>query len=77
MFDRLFGNRTTGPDAAERTPPGQYLTQKLPVLHYGGVPAADLAAWDLRVFGLVEAPVTLTWEQFRTLPRAQVKASTA
>jgi len=69
MFDRLFGNRPTDPDAAERTPPGQYLTEKFPVLHYGSVPRIDLATWDFRVFGLVDAPVTLTWEQYRALPR--------
>jgi DMSO/TMAO reductase YedYZ molybdopterin-dependent catalytic subunit len=69
MFDRLFGNRPTDPDAAQRTPPGQYLTEKFPVLHYGSVPRVDLATWDLRIFGLVDAPVTLTWEQYRALPR--------
>jgi DMSO/TMAO reductase YedYZ molybdopterin-dependent catalytic subunit len=69
MFDRLFGNRPTDPDAAQRTPPGQYLTEKFPVLHYGSVPRVDLATWDLKVFGLVDAPVTLTWEQYRALPR--------
>ncbi len=74
MFDRLFGTRETAPDAAARTPPGQYLTEKFPVLHYGTVPAVDLATWDFRVFGLVDAPVTLTWEQFRALPRKQVTA---
>ena len=72
MFDRLFGARPGDPDAATRTPPGQYLTEKFPVLHYGSVPTANLAAWDFRVFGLVDAPVTLTWEQFRALPRARV-----
>ena len=72
MLDRLSGSSAPGPVAAERTPPGQYLTEKLPVLHYGSVPAADLAAWDFRVFGQVDTPVTLTWEQFRALPRAQV-----
>ena len=60
MFDRLLGNRAGDPDAAGRTPPGQYLTEKFPVLHYGSVPATDLAAWDFRVFGLVDAAVTLT-----------------
>ena len=69
MFDRLFGNRPTDPGSAARTPPGQYLTEKFPVLHYGSVPRVDLATWDLRVFGLVDAPVTLTWEQYRALPR--------
>jgi len=71
MHDRLFGRRTTDPDAATRTPPGQYLTEKFPVLHYGTIPTVDLAGWDFRVFGLVDAPVTLTWEQLQTLPRRQ------
>jgi len=69
MFDRLFGNRPADPDAAARTPPGQYLTEKFPVLHYGSVPRVDLATWDFRVYGLVDAPVTLTWQQYRALPR--------
>ena len=37
-----------------RLPPGQYLTEKWPVLHAGSVPSTDLATWDLRVFGEVE-----------------------
>jgi DMSO/TMAO reductase YedYZ molybdopterin-dependent catalytic subunit len=69
MFDRLFGNRPQDPAVAERIPPGQYLTEKFPVLHYGSVPRADLATWDFRVWGEVDSPFTLTWEQFRALPR--------
>jgi DMSO/TMAO reductase YedYZ molybdopterin-dependent catalytic subunit len=69
MFDRLFGSRDQGTDAAARTPPGQYLTGKFPVLHYGTVPAVDLATWDFRVFGLVDNPLTLTWEDLGNLPR--------
>ena len=69
MFDRLFGNRSADPAAAGRTPPGQYLTGKFPVLHYGTVPPVDLATWTFRVFGLVDAPVSLTWEQLQALPR--------
>jgi DMSO/TMAO reductase YedYZ molybdopterin-dependent catalytic subunit len=54
-----------------RLPPGQYLTEKWPVLHAGTVPRTDLATWDLRIFGEVENPVTLTWEQLNELPRAE------
>jgi DMSO/TMAO reductase YedYZ molybdopterin-dependent catalytic subunit len=72
MFDRLFGNRQSDPALAERVPPGQYLTEKFPVLHYGSVPRTDLASWDFRVYGLVDSPFTLTWDQFRALPRKQV-----
>ena len=53
-----------------RLPPGQYLTEKWPVLHAGTVPRTDLATWDFRVFGEVESPVTLTWEQLNELPQA-------
>src|SRR5205809_783361 len=34
-----------------RLPPGQYLTEKWPVLHAGSVPNTDLATWDYEVFG--------------------------
>ena len=33
MFERLFGNATQDPSAAARIPPGQYKTEKFPVLH--------------------------------------------
>ena len=74
MFDRLFGAPSGDPDLAKRTPPGQYLTEKFPVLHYGSIPPVDLATWDFRVFGLVGSPVTLGWEQLRALPRKEVRA---
>ncbi|MHB8460462.1 MAG: molybdopterin-dependent oxidoreductase [Candidatus Limnocylindrales bacterium] len=72
MFERLFGGREQDPAVAERIPPGQYRTTKFPVLHYGSVPKTDLAHWDLKVWGEVDSPLTLTWEQFRALPRKTV-----
>jgi DMSO/TMAO reductase YedYZ molybdopterin-dependent catalytic subunit len=61
--------REAGFDPA-RLPPGQYLTDKWPVLHAGSVPHyPDLSTWTLRVFGEVEQLVELTWEQFAELPR--------
>ena len=59
---------------ADRLPPGQYLTEKWPVLHYGGVPKVDLAKWTFDVTGLVEAPLSLTYEEFKKLPRKSFKA---
>lgn len=56
----------------ERLPPGQYLTEKWPVLHAGTVPRIDLATWDFRVSGEVENPITLTWEELRSLPSTDV-----
>jgi DMSO/TMAO reductase YedYZ molybdopterin-dependent catalytic subunit len=55
-----------------RLPPGQYLTEKWPVLHAGEVPETDLATWDFRVFGEVEEPLRLTWEELSALPAAEV-----
>ena len=54
-----------------RLPPGQYLTEKWPVLHAGSVPDTDLATWDFRVFGEVETPITLSWEELNALPKAE------
>ena len=64
--------QTADPAIAERIPPGQYRTEKFPVLHYGSVPRIDLATWDFKVYGEVDSPFTLTWEQFKELPRKQV-----
>ena len=55
-----------------RLPPGQYLTEKWPVLHAGSVPKTDLATWDFRVWGEVEEPLRLTWEQFAALPTTEI-----
>ena len=60
--------RAAGYDPA-RLPPGQYLTEKWPVLHAGEVPRVDLGTWTFRVFGEVEQEVTLDWEQWGALPR--------
>jgi DMSO/TMAO reductase YedYZ molybdopterin-dependent catalytic subunit len=55
-----------------RLPPGQYLTEKWPVLHAGSVPKTDLATWDFKVFGDVENPVTLTYDELQALPPTEV-----
>jgi DMSO/TMAO reductase YedYZ molybdopterin-dependent catalytic subunit len=57
-----------------RLPPGQYLTEKWPVLHAGSVPNTDLATWDFQVFGEVERPLTLTWEELKELPSTEITA---
>ena len=56
----------------ERLPPGQYPTEKWPVLHAGAVPETDLTTWDFRVWGEVEEPVRLTWDDFRRLPSREI-----
>jgi DMSO/TMAO reductase YedYZ molybdopterin-dependent catalytic subunit len=53
-----------------RLPPGQYLTDKWPVLHAGSVPGVDLATWTLAVTGEVERELQLTWAELQELPRS-------
>jgi DMSO/TMAO reductase YedYZ molybdopterin-dependent catalytic subunit len=55
-----------------RLPPGQSLTLKFPVLHYGPVPGFDPRTWDFKVFGEVEESKRWNWEEFNKLPRDQV-----
>ena len=58
----------------DRTPPGQVLTQKWPVLHYGSVPKVDPTspAWRLKVFGLVDEPYELAYDEIRSMPAVDV-----
>ena len=56
-----------------RLPPGQSLTLKFPVLHYGPVPRFNPATWDFRVWGEVEQEARWTWDEFQQLPRTQLK----
>jgi len=55
-----------------RLPPGQSLTIKWPVLHYGSVPQFDAEKWDFKISGLVEEPLRLNWRKFRELPQVEV-----
>ncbi len=58
----------------DRTPPGQQLTAKWPVLHYGNVPKVDpnSADWQLRIFGQVESPYELTYAEILSMPKVDV-----
>lgn len=75
MFN-VFRKKTPqhDPDMRDRVPPGQYLTEKFPVLHYGDVPQYhDVEqTWDLRVWGELEAPRRFAFAEFRALPTIQV-----
>ncbi|HEX9258721.1 MAG TPA: sulfite oxidase-like oxidoreductase [Acidimicrobiales bacterium] len=51
-----------------RLPPGQYLTDRFPVLHVGDVPSYAPGEWDLRVFGLVDEPFTIGLDELVELP---------
>ena len=53
---------------ASRLPPGQYLTDRFPVLHVGEVPTYEPGEWSLSIGGLVDSPYVLTFEQLTALP---------
>jgi DMSO/TMAO reductase YedYZ molybdopterin-dependent catalytic subunit len=75
MLNNLFGRREQEDHIKRegRLPPGQSLTNKFPVLHYGPVPSFNPATWDFRVYGLVEEEKRWTWDEFNQLPRHKIK----
>ncbi len=56
------------------SPPGQFVTEKFPVLTFGPTPRIDLSTWQFRIFGLVEEEITLDWEQFNALSQVTLDA---
>jgi len=71
MFNGIFKRKEVEDQSrkAGRLPPGQSLTQKFPVLHYGPVPSFNPATWDFRIWGEVEEEKSWTWDKFNQLPR--------
>lgn len=58
-----------GENPDDRVPPGQFLTDRFPVLTYGSTPHyQDLSNWDLRVFGLVDGEKRFTWQDLMEMP---------
>jgi DMSO/TMAO reductase YedYZ molybdopterin-dependent catalytic subunit len=49
-------------------PPGQTVTEGFPVLHVGDIPPIDPKTWRLRLFGLVENPFELSYDELCALP---------
>ena len=65
-----INQRREGPPA----PPGQFVTEKFPVLTFGPTPRIDLSTWQFRIFGLVEEEITLDWQEFNALPQTRLDA---
>ena len=57
-----------------RLPPGQALTDKWPILSTTFAPRFDPDTWRFRVFGLVEEPLTFTYNGFLRLPHVEVRS---
>jgi DMSO/TMAO reductase YedYZ molybdopterin-dependent catalytic subunit len=71
-FFRKTGEREKA--LGDRLPPGQYVTDKWPVLHYGSVPRFDRNTWEFTVSGLVDQPRRFTYGEFMALPKASFTA---
>jgi DMSO/TMAO reductase YedYZ molybdopterin-dependent catalytic subunit len=54
-----------------KLPPGQIETKKWPVLDLGQHPVIAPADWRLEVDGLVERPLSLSWDDFHSLPQVE------
>ena len=66
--------RTSQDQEGPSVPPGQYATEKFPVLSFGPTPSIDLKTWRFRVFGLVQEEVNLDWDRFIGLGKVTVDA---
>jgi DMSO/TMAO reductase YedYZ molybdopterin-dependent catalytic subunit len=62
------------PHARDRVPPGQRVKKGWPVLHEGPIPRFDPATWDLKVWGLVERPLELTYEALKGRPNVGMRS---
>jgi DMSO/TMAO reductase YedYZ molybdopterin-dependent catalytic subunit len=70
----LFGRRNQDREKyGDRLPPGQKATDGWPVLHYGSIPRIDLDTWRLELSGLVEEPVSFSWDEFMALPQTNLR----
>ena len=52
-----------------RLPVGQHEVKNWPVLDLGEQPSIPLEKWKLEIGGLVENPLTFTWQEFLALPQ--------
>lgn len=68
FVSRGFIGKRRRPDAANRVPPGQYITPDFPVLSAGPTPRTPLDQWTFSIEGLVREPVNWSWEEFLQLP---------
>ena len=58
----------------DRVPPGQYVTEKWPVLTYGPSPSIEPQQHRLRIFGLVRQESVLSLAELAALPGVTVTA---
>jgi DMSO/TMAO reductase YedYZ molybdopterin-dependent catalytic subunit len=70
VFDRRNNEQQVKKEG--RLPPGQSLTNRFPILHYGPVPEFNPATWNFRIYGEVEGDILWTWDELNQLPRTKL-----
>jgi DMSO/TMAO reductase YedYZ molybdopterin-dependent catalytic subunit len=65
---RLLTGSQRMEDRSQRLPPGQRLVNDWPVLDLGIQPDVPLDKWTLKVDGLVEKPLTWSWDDLMAQP---------
>ncbi|MFM7251955.1 MAG: sulfite oxidase-like oxidoreductase [Ilumatobacteraceae bacterium] len=68
FFDRNRQELATKGYDPDRLPPGQYLTERFPVLHVGDVPSYSPGEWNLAVGGMVERPFVIDLDELKAMP---------
>ncbi|MRX73188.1 molybdopterin-dependent oxidoreductase [Bacillus lacus] len=68
----MYFGKTKQKDESGRVPPNQNVTTSFPVLHAGNIPYyQNLQQWNLQVYGLVEHPMLLTFQELLEFPQAE------
>ena len=66
----MFGYRGIPEGMHDRVPEGQYVTPKMAVMTLGYTPKLTTGDWTLRVGGLVDHELVLSWQDFLALAGA-------
>ena len=72
LFKRLTGTKTIKKQEGVVAPPGQFVTEKWPVMTFDAPPRIDLETWRFDIFGLVDEEKSLNWEEFMSLPKVTI-----
>ncbi|MCE2457269.1 MAG: sulfite oxidase-like oxidoreductase [Dehalococcoidia bacterium] len=75
MLNKLGRITRLNPDRVQPdAPPGQFVTDRFPVLTFGPTPRINLDDWQFKISGLVDEEITLDWKQFNDLPQITLDA---